>query len=424
MNRSGFRFTPILLLVCAVLAMNSGQAQEVDNTGQTLDLPWLQWDNATGDWWRNRSVFSDKGFDFTATYTAQVWGNVAGGLEQNAAYFGLLQFGLDIDLEKAFGWKGASFNTTWIWTMGDQVTVPFVGSDFSVSGIEAPRGFRALDLWLQQKLFGDKLTLRAGMFNADRDFTISEYSSFFLNSAFGWPLVYDGRLGGQPAYPYAAPGIYAAWQPAEGWLFQTAVTQGTAYTQDANFYWNFDRMNGLMFLGESIYSWRKAQLPGTAKLGAVFQTGYLDVAGSQEESAWGGGFYYGIIDQSLYVEAGSTEDRPQGLGWFGRGGFAAPQQTSSIGFIAQSGLVYTGPFPGRDSDSVGLAFAWDQESRGEAATLTGSNRGLEMIFEASYEAQISPWLTMQPNLQYILQPAGSTAIPNALVIGISIDIDF
>ena len=32
-----------------------------------------------------------------------------------------------------------------------------------MSGIEAPRGFRALDLWLQQKFFGDRFTLRAGM---------------------------------------------------------------------------------------------------------------------------------------------------------------------------------------------------------------------------------------------------------------------
>jgi len=422
--KSLFVFFLAAALGCITTEKISAQPQGVDDTGQTENLPWLQWDDATGDWWRNRPLISDNGFDFTATYTAQVWGNVAGGLEQNAAYFGLLQFGLDIDLEKAVGWKGASFNTTWIWTMGDQITVPFVGSDFAVSGIEAPRGFRALDLWLQQKFFGDKLILRAGMFNADRDFTISEYSSFFLNSAFGWPIVYDGRLGGQPAYPYAAPGIYAAWQPAEGWIFQTAVMQGAAYTQDANFYWNFDRMNGLMFLGESIYSWRKAALPGTAKLGAVFQTGYLDVAGSEGESAWGGGFYYGIVDQSLYVEPGSTEDTPQGLGWFGRGGFAAPQQTSSVGFIVQSGLVYAGPFPGRDRDSVGLAFAWDQESRGEAATLTGSNRGLEMIFEASYQAQISPWCSVQPDIQYILQPSGSTAIPNALVIGVSVDIDF
>ena len=56
-------------------------------------------------------------------------GNVAGGLEQNAAYFGLLQFGLDIDLEKAVGWKGASFNTT---SKGSPSSVILVRMKFAV----------------------------------------------------------------------------------------------------------------------------------------------------------------------------------------------------------------------------------------------------------------------------------------------------
>ncbi|MFM8682436.1 MAG: carbohydrate porin, partial [Chthoniobacterales bacterium] len=142
-----------LVVLCAWSFPAQAQRQGLDDTGQTQDLPWLKWDYATGDWWRNRSLFSDNGFDFTATYTAQIWGNVAGGLEQNAAYFGLLQFGLNIDLEKAVGWKGSSFNTMWNWASGDQPTPRLVGANFGVSGIEASAGLRCIDLWIQQKLF-------------------------------------------------------------------------------------------------------------------------------------------------------------------------------------------------------------------------------------------------------------------------------
>jgi porin len=417
------RSAAIALLLCAAPAA-AEIVQGTDDTGQTGDLPWLEWDYATGDWWRNRSVFSDSGFDFTATYTAQVWGNVVGGIEQNAAYFGLLQFGLDADLEKAIGWKGGSFNTTWVWLSGDQPTAQFVGANFAVSGIEAPADFRCLDLWIQQKLFSEKLTLRAGMFNADRDFTVSEYANFFLNSGFGWPILYNGELGGPPAYPFAAPGVYAALEPTEGWILQAAVMQGDAYTDSANFHWNIDRMNGLLFLNEAIYTWSKAPLPGTAKLGALFTTGYPDIPGETDTEAWGGSFFYGIVDQALYNEAGSTPDNPQGLGWFARGGFAAPQRSSSLGMLVETGLVYAGPFPGRDDDSAGLGFIWNQSSPQQASALEGSNRGLEMIFEASYQWQLAPWCSVQPDLQYILQPNGSTAIPNALVLGISVAIEF
>ena len=73
------------------------------------------------------------------------------------------------------------------------------GALVPASGIEAPLGFRALDLWLQQKFWDEVVTVRAGMFNADRDFTLSEGCQLFLNTAFGWPILYNGRLGGPPA---------------------------------------------------------------------------------------------------------------------------------------------------------------------------------------------------------------------------------
>lgn len=418
----------LLAIFCALclgaVAASAQRAQGTEDTGQTANDPWLEWDYATGDWWRNRSLLSDRGFDFTATYTAQVWGNVAGGIGQNTAYFGLLQFGLDVDLEKVLGWKGGSFNTTWIWLSGDQPTAQFVGATFPVSGIEAPAGFLCLDLWMQQNFFGDKLTLRAGMFNADRDFTVSQYAAFFQNSGFGWPILYRGELAGPPAYPYAAPGIYAACQPAEGWILRAAVMQGDSYNDVANFHWNFDRMNGLLFLNEAAYSWGKSSLPGTAKLGAMFTTGYPDIPGETNREAWGGSFIYGIVDQSLYTEAESTQEHPQGLGWFARGGFAAPQRSSPLGMLVETGFVYSGLIPGRDSDSAGLGFLWNQSSPGQVSALEGSNRGLEMVFEASYQCQISPWCAVQPDLQYILQPGGSTAIPNALVLGLSVSVDF
>ncbi|MGA0093493.1 MAG: carbohydrate porin [Chthoniobacterales bacterium] len=411
-------------LICCTVPAAAQTGSGVDDTGQTAALPWLEWDAATGDWWRNRPVFSDRGFDFTATYTGQVWGNVAGGVEQNAAYIGLLQFGLNVDLEKSVGWTGASFNTTWTWLSGNEFTALLVGSDYAVSGIAAPAGLSCLDLWAQQNLFGDKLTLRAGMFNADRDFTISEYSNFFLNSAFGWPASYDGPAAGVPVYPYAAPGFYAAYKPSAGWILHAAAMQGAAYAGDANFHWNLDRMDGYLFLGEAIYSWSKSALPGTAKCGVIFQSGYQDIPDDSGRQTWGSGFYYGIVDQALYSEPGSTLASPQGLGSFVRAGFAAPADSSPLGFFLQTGFVYSGPIPGRDSDSVGMAFAWNQESSYEAGTAGGSNRGLEMVFEASYQCQISPWFAIQPDLQYIVQPGGSTAIPNALVLGLSVSVDF
>ena len=226
--------------------------------------PWTKWDLASGDWDRNRPLVQYRGATLISTYTSQVWGNVAGGLQRGATYFGVLQFGAVLDFEKMFGWHGASFNTTWLWNAGGSPTTDLTGALFPSSGTESPGGFRALDLWLQQEMFDEALTVRAGLFNADRDFTLSQGAQLFLNSAFGWPILYDGQLGGPPAYPFAAPGLYAAVRPGGGWTFQAAVMQGIVWPPSENptgFYWRINATNGLLYLGEAQYAWAKAPCP-------------------------------------------------------------------------------------------------------------------------------------------------------------------
>ena len=409
----------------AALLLTAAAALAQDATEQ-VPQPWTKWDLATGDWNRNRPVFEDSGFAFFATYTSQVWGNVTGGVRRSATYAGALQFGAELDFEKLAGWKGGSFNTTWLWVYGGNSTTSLVGGLFPASGIEAPNGFRALDLWVQQKFFGEAMTLRAGMFNADRDFTVSEGCQLFLNSATGWPLLYDGLLGGPPAYPFAAPGIYAALEPGSGWKFQAAAMQGTVWPpgeNPTNFYWRLTAEGGLLYLGEAQYTWSKAPLPGTAKLGVMFNSG-LNTDTDNNATVWGSSFFYGIIDQWLWREEGSSPDSPQGIAWFNRTGFSGTLESSPLGLLFNTGFTWTGIFPGRDEDAAGIAFVWNRLSPDEAAQLTGTNRGNEFVIELTYEAQLTPWFEIQPDIQYMIQPGGSTATPNAFVLGLSATIDF
>jgi porin len=389
-------------------------------------VPWTRWDLATGDWNRNRPLLEEEGLKFIATYTSQTWGNVTGGKQRGATYSGVLQFGTEIDLGQLVGWEGASFNTTWLWIYGGNATTSLTGGLFPSSGIEAPNGFRALDLWLQQKLFREVLTLRAGLFNADRDFTISQGAQLFLNSGFGWPLLYDGQLGGPPAYPFAAPGVYAALEPGGGWKFQAAAMQGEAWPPGQNptgFYWRLDPGTGFLFLGEAQYAWDRAPATGAVKLGAILGTGEDDnVKGTG--TSWGSSFLYGILDQMLWREPGASDTPPQGLALFNRTMFTGTPASQTIGMLFNAGFTWTGPFEGRDQDAAGLALLWTRLTPDEAAQLGGTNRGHEFVIEATYELQLTPWFEVQPDLQFIIQPGGSTALANALVIGLSATIDF
>lgn len=418
MKREDWRAVIAALLVGATTAA----AQDAERQAQ----PWTKWDLATGDWNRNRSLLEDRGFTFLTTYTSQVWGNVAGGVRPGATYAGLLQFGAELDFEKLVGWQGGSFNTTWVWIYGGNPTTSLSGALFPASGIEAPNGFRALDLWLQQKLFDDILTLRGGLFNADRDFTISQGAQFFLNAAFGWPILYDGSLGGPPAYPFAAPGLFAAIEPGGGWKFRAAALQGVVWPpgeNPTNFYWRVNRDNGLLFLGEAEYAWAEAPLPGAVQLGTILESGYQDYV-SRGGDVWGGSYFYGIIDQMIWREPGTSTDSQEGVAGFSRLFVSATQDRDPVGLLFNAGFTWTGLLRGRDEDAAGLGFVWTRLTPGEAADLEGASRGNEFVVEASYQAQLAPWFELQPDIQLLVQPGAGTALPSALVIGLGATIDF
>ena len=98
---------------------------------------------------------------------------------------------------------------------------------------------------------------------------------------------------------------------------------------------------------------------------------------------------------------------------------AAPdQQINTMPFFAAAGAVYRGAWPGRDADALaGVVYygAFSRELRGQ---------GSETLLELTYTVALAPWLTVQPSLQYVINPAGRANVKNALVIGAQLSITF
>src|SRR5215468_9120521 len=98
----------VAFLAVAVPAL----AQEPPQTQEPPDF-WHR-DTLTGDWGGLRSALADHGIAVTASYTAELWANVQGGLKQGSAYDGLFLPQVDVDLDKLLGWQGASFRASMI----------------------------------------------------------------------------------------------------------------------------------------------------------------------------------------------------------------------------------------------------------------------------------------------------------------------
>ena len=47
----------------------------------------------------------------------------------------------------------------------------------------------------------------------------------------------------------------------------------------------------------------------------------------------------------------------------------------------------------------------------------------ELLLELTYQCELAPHLIIQPEIYYIVQPGGTSNIPNALVLGVQFAIN-
>ena len=423
----------VLITLCSLFSailLLPAQEESLPNSA----APFLERETLTGEWFTKRPEMLDTGVEFFANYTAEVWGNTAGGLKTGSVYTGLLDLGSELDLEKLVGWHGASAGTTWLWLSGQDASQNLVGNFLTISNIAGFNTFRMIEAWIEQDLFDGKLSLRAGQITADSEFLISDYSGLFINAEFGWsPLMGMNIPNGASAFPVGGPGARVAFTPVESFTFLSAVYQGNVFAQDVNrhgFRWRLDAQNGFTWMNEAQFYWGKDDeskvQPGFAKVGAWFQSGQYADALADSTSSGNSGFYF-VFDQMLFRENAKNDAKcDEGLGFFGRTGFTPPDR-NVIDFFFDMGFTYKGLITGRDEDSLGLAYgfaALSPDARDSIGASGGEGAVSEMVLEATYQCVLTPWCILQPDAQLIVNPGGDKSIPNAFVIGARLAIIF
>jgi len=105
----------------------------------------------------------------------------------------------------------------------------------------------------------------------------------------------------------------------------------------------------------------------------------------------------------------------KGLGIFTHIGIS-PETSSFSNFYIDGGLTYKGLVPTRDNDVFGVAAAYGHLSDNAQDNEGRSNPDYEIVLEATYQIELASWLSVQPDLQYVIHPSG-TNIANPLVLG-------
>ena len=98
-----------------------------------------------------------------------------------------------------------------------------------------------------------------------------------------------------------------------------------------------------------------------------------------------------------------------------------PPDRNLLSWYMDGGFGITGPFHDRPDDVISFGVAYSNISPDASALdratrqVTGSPypvRDGETAFELSYTAQITPWWTLEPDLQYIVHPGGNVPDPD------------
>ena len=121
--------------------------------------------------------------------------------------------------------------------------------------------------------------------------------------------------------------------------------------------------------------------------------------------------YYIQVEQLIYRESSGAGGPVQGLGAFASYSARFPSSPTPLTSVTEAyfgGVVYRGLLPQRGSDVTGIGAAVARLSQG------GSKQ--ETAIEVFYKAHLTPTMSIQPDVQYVVSPSG--LYRDALVVGV------
>lgn len=398
---------------------------------------WLRRQYMTGDWNGTRSDLEAKGITLRGHHIAESAANPVGGLRQGAAYTEQVDAGADLDLEKLIGISGARLHVTVTQRAGQSLAANAIGSIISVQEVYgAGQNVRLAELSYEQFLLEDRLRLKLGWLHASDDFATSPIYCYFQNNGFCGQIAIVVNSG-FTIYPTGSWGGMAKVSLAHDVYFQTGVYEvNPTLAAPANgFKLGLSGASGVIMPAQIGWQPRLGTngLKGHYRLGGYYDTSDVPYLGSPvggpqalARGRWG---FYGQADQMIYRTAPGTD---RGLTAFAVLAYAAPD-TAMLEYIAQLGFLQRGTFAEREDDTIGLAISYSRISSTQVAAQNAANavspgsvavQSSETTIELNYRAQLTPWFSLMPNLQYVIRPNGVTTIPSALVLGLQVRLTF
>jgi carbohydrate-selective porin OprB len=428
---------------------------------------WWNGRGATGEWLGLRPTIEDHGLKLSGEWKGTFYGFAGGGRPgiRSGFFDEELKFGAEVDFAKLTkidaleGWKVFS-EVRWRDGLNPNLRAGAFGT-FQPSDYQSGKQWRLLNFgttYTTPELFGIKkfASITGGWLQPQRFFIDQPLSKLYINNA----VKSSKGLGGNIPFSssFCSWGGVVTLKPVEWHYaragFFMAYPQATSTANHGLAFEGFGpdtSQNGLYFLGETGFTPAigAAKLPGKYAFGA-YSYGQWNTSFGGTRSANRYGFYW-QADQMVYREP-SPEPAPtdakstitadgkksvtpaepaslseQGLSLFSLVTYA-PKVNNILPFYFHTGVVYRGLIPTRDSDITMFSFAYGSYSYDNISNLQDSGNtsqpNYSAVVEFGHRVQLNKWSFVQPYLQYIMQPNGTSNIANSTVLGFQAGVTF
>jgi porin len=326
-----------------------------------------------------------------------------------ASWLGHLDLAVTLDSHKLGLWDGGTLYVLAQNNHGDAGITGVVGSAQPVSNLEADPYTQLSELFVEQTALDDRLRIRIGKQDANRDFGTPRFGGNFINNSFGMyptsPL---------PSYPTTGLGALVAVQPVAWLAGKLAIYEASPEVGGLGLTTAFRAGAGYIVVGSAAATHHLGEAGrdgGTTSAGAWRQSGDVaEVGVAAPRTLDGNAGWFVQHDERIYLHPGDPDD-PRGLTVILRVSGARPDRTP-VARYAGGSAAWHGIGP-RRNDTAGLGAGYLQLGGGAGA---GPGAGDEWFVEAFYKLRLTSFVSLQPDVQAFRHPGGDAR--DAVVAGL------
>ncbi|ARS27502.1 hypothetical protein KC8_09385 [Sphingomonas sp. KC8] len=345
------------------------------------------------------------------SYIADGFANIDGGRKRGTAYLGLAELTIEAD-GGAVGLAGTTLHAAINHAHGRPLSAELVGDGQAVSNIEALPALRLFEAWVSTPL-APGVDAKAGLVDLNSEFDVQPVGGLFLHSSHGIGADFaQSGLNGPSIYPATSLALIGRFS-RDGWIGRIGVFDAVAGHpgHPGRPVLRLPPHRGVLLVAEAEHA-----LPGhiIAKVGAWGYTSHFHAimagtAGAPISTRGSRGVYASVQGQLAGAPGEAVLD-----GWVRAG--IATARINPVGCYLGGGVTY-----GTDVARVGAAVAHARLGDPAMRAAVGSGihpRRAETSIELTYARRMTRWLTVQPDVQYVIDPGWRGDRRDALVAGL------